>query len=66
VAVPPVCIRCRRETEEDDAGDVVISLDGRPMLEALREVDREKLDETQREVLDRIAAGLCPVCGQAI
>lgn len=64
LSVPPVCIRCRQETEESDEGDLVLRLDGAPMLAAIRAVPRERLDERQRELLDRLAAGLCPTCGR--
>lgn len=60
----PVCIRCRRETEGPESDDVVLRLDGTPMLAALRAERREDLTEAQRELLDRIAAGLCPTCGR--
>ena len=61
----PTCFRCRRETDERAGDDLVLRLDGREMLEALRATPREDLDDAQRRVLDRLAAGLCPVCGQA-
>jgi hypothetical protein len=64
--VPPVCIRCRAETEEDREGDLALRLDGRPMLEALRAAPRESLSDEQRAFLDRLAAGMCPVCGRAL
>jgi len=62
----PTCIRCRRETEAPEGDELALRLDGRPMLEALRELDPELLDDRQREVLDRLAAGLCPACGAAL
>lgn len=64
--MPPTCIRCRRETEEPEGDDLVLRLDGAPMLSALRAVSREKLDERQRELLEQLAAGLCPTCGREL
>jgi hypothetical protein len=63
----PTCLRCRRETpppDEDD--DLVLRLDGPPMLQALRELDRSGLDEDQLELVEALAAGLCPACGQEL
>jgi hypothetical protein len=65
--VPPVCIRCRRETAEGAPADEgEIRLDGPELLAAIREEGSRPLDDRQREVLDRVAAGLCSVCGRAI
>jgi hypothetical protein len=62
----PTCLRCRREVPDDAGDELALSLDGRPMLEALSGVDRESLDEAQRAMLDCLVAGICPVCGQAL
>lgn len=63
----PTCLRCRREVPPPDEGDdLVLRLDGAPMLQALRELDRSGLDEQQLATVDALAAGLCPVCGQAV
>jgi hypothetical protein len=63
--VPPVCIRCRRESAEPSE-DGEVRLDGPELLAAIREEKERPLDPAQREVLERVAAGLCPSCGRAI
>lgn len=62
----PTCLRCRRETERREGSDLELRLDGPELLAALRAQPREDLDEEQREMVDRIAAGLCLTCGRAL
>jgi hypothetical protein len=64
--VSAVCLRCRRPLPvEEEQGGVALTLDGAPMLAAVRDLDRSKLDEHQLEVVEALEAGLCPMCGRA-
>jgi hypothetical protein len=61
----PTCIRCRRDTDPP-TDDLEVRLDGPEMLAAIRETDREELDEAQRAFVEALEAGLCPACGRAV
>jgi hypothetical protein len=63
--VSAVCLRCRRPLPVEEEDGVALTLDGPPMLAAVRELDRSELDEHQLEVVEALAAELCPVCGRA-
>jgi hypothetical protein len=66
VAVPVVCLRCRRPLEPEDEDDVSLSLDGPVMLRAIRDERAAAKTDEDRELLDRFAEGLCPVCGRGL